>query len=47
MDISYYSDSLVIKGHLDVYQKVPLNYEKKDFKNLKSLVEKYKSNLTK
>ena len=49
MDKLYYRDSLVIKGHLDsnVYQEVPLDSDKKVFKNLKSLVEKYRSNLTK
>ena len=49
IDKSYYRDSLVIKGHLvsTVYRKVPLDSDKKVFQNLKSLVEKYKSNLTK
>ena len=49
MDKSYCQDSLAIKGHLDsnVYQEVPLNPDKKVFQKLKSLVEKYRSNLTK
>ena len=49
MDKSYYWDSLVIKGNLDsnVYQEVPLDSYKKVFENLKSLAEKYRSNLTK
>ena len=49
MDKWYYWDSLVIKGNLDsnVYQEVPLDSYKKVFENLKSLAEKYKSNLTK
>ena len=40
---------MAIKGHLDsnVYQEVPLNPDKKVFQKLKSLVEKYRSNLTK
>ena len=47
MDKSYYWDSLVIKEHLDsnVYQEVPLESDKKVFQKLKSLVEKYRSNL--
>ena len=42
-------DSLVIKGHLNsnVYQEVPQDSDQKDFQKLKSLVEKYRSNLTK
>ena len=49
MDKSYYRDSLFVKGHLDsnVYQVVPLDADKKVFKKLKSLIEKYRSNLTK
>ena len=49
MDNLYYRDSLVIKGHLDsnVYQEVPLDSDKQVFQKLKSLVEKYRSNLTK
>ena len=49
MDKSYYRDSLVFKGHLDnnVYQEVPLESDKNVFKKFKSLVEKYRSNLTK
>ena len=40
---------MVIKGNLDsnVYQEVPLDSYKKVFENLKSLAEKYRSNLTK
>ena len=46
MDKSYYQDSLVIKGHLDnnVHREVPLDSDKKVFKKLKPLVEKYRSN---
>ena len=49
MDNLYYRDSLVIKGHLDsnVYQEVPLDSDKQVFQKLKSLVETYRSNLTK
>ena len=48
MDQPYYQESLVIKRRLDsnVYQKVPLNSDKKVFQKLKLLVEKYRSNLT-
>ena len=37
VDKSYYRDPLIIKGHLDsdVYQEVPLDSDKKVFKNLK------------
>ena len=49
MDNLYYRDSLVIKGHLgsNVYQEVPLDSDKQVFQKLKSLVETYRSNLTK
>ena len=49
MDKSCYRDSLAIKRQLDsnVYQELSLDSDKRVFKKLKSLVEKYKGNLTK
>ena len=49
MDKSYYRDSLAIKRQLDsnVYQELSLDSDKRVFKKLKSLVEKYRGNLTK
>ena len=48
MDKTYYRDHLVNKEHLHskVYKDVPLDSDKKVYKQLLLLVEKYKSNLT-
>ena len=48
MDKTYYRDHLVNKEHLHskVYKEVPLDSDKKVYKQLPLLVEKYKSNLT-
>ena len=48
MDKTYYRDHLVKKEHLHskVYKEVPLYSDKKVYKQLLLLVEKYKSNLT-
>ena len=48
MNKAYYCDHLVNKGHLhsNLYKEVPLDSDKKVYKQLLLLVEKYKSNLT-
>ena len=48
MDETYYREHLVNKEHLHskVYKEVPLDSDKKVYKQLPLLVEKYKSNLT-
>ena len=48
MDKTYYHDHLFSKEHLysKVYNEVPLDSDKKNYKQLFLLVEKFKSNLT-
>ena len=48
MDKTYHREHLVNKEHLhsNVHKEVPLDSDKKGYKQLLLLVEKYKSNLT-
>ena len=49
MDKTYYRGFLIIKErlHSNVYEEVPLDSDKKVIQKLKSLLEKYRSYLTK
>ena len=49
MDKEYYINHVVLDGHLNnpIYKSIPSNTDQKVFQNLRKLVEKYSSNLTK
>ena len=49
MDKEYYINHVVLDGHLNnpIYKSIPSNTDQKVFQNLRKLVDKYSSNLTK
>ena len=49
MDKKYYINHIVLDSHLNnpVYEPIPSNADQKVFQNLRKLVDKYSSNLTK
>ena len=49
MDKEYYISHIILDGHLNnpIHKPIPSNTDQKVFQNLRKLVDKYSSNLTK